>query len=81
MGKKELEGMHNEKKKSDAHAKGELNVIEVKQERKVNFYAKEIDVRKALLLRQPILVLVYKESYLSSNDLDPSLPSSFISLL
>ena len=33
--------MRNEKKKSDAHAKGELSVIEVKQERKANFYAKE----------------------------------------
>ena len=38
-------------------------------------------MRKALLLRQSTLVLVYKESYLSSNDLDPSLPSSFVSLL
>ena len=38
-------------------------------------------MRKALLLRQPILVLVYKESYLSSNDLDLSLPSTFMSLL
>ena len=28
--KEELEGMRNEKKKSDAHAKGELSVIEVK---------------------------------------------------
>ena len=73
--------MYNEKKKSDVHAKGELSVIEVKQERKANFYAKEKDVRKALLLRQPILVLICKESYLSSNDLDPSLPSSFVSLL
>ena len=73
--------MRNEKKKSDAHAKGELSVIEVKQERNANFYAKEKDVRKALLLRQPILVLVYKESYLSSNDLDLYLSSSFMSLL
>ena len=38
-------------------------------------------MRKALLLRQSTLVLVYKESYLSFNDLDPSLPSSFVSLL
>ena len=28
--KGELEGMHNEKKKSDVHAKGELSEIEVK---------------------------------------------------
>ena len=62
--------MRNEKKKSDARAKGELSEIKVKQERKVSFYAKEKDVRKALLLRQSILVLIYKESYLSSNDLD-----------
>ena len=38
-------------------------------------------MRKALLLRQPIRILICKESYLSSNDLDPSLPSSFVSLL
>ena len=54
--KGEDEGMHNDKKKSDAHAKGELSKIEVKQER--SFYAKEKDMRKALLLRQPILVLI-----------------------
>ena len=36
---------------------------------------------KALLLKQPIFVLIYKESYLSSNDLDLSLPSTFMSLL
>ena len=53
----------------------------MKQERKASFYAKEKDVRKALLLRQSTLVLVYNESYLSSNDLDPSLPSFFVSLL
>ena len=73
--------MHNEKKKSDAHVKGELSVIVEKQERKASYYVKEKDVRKALLLRQPILVLVYKESYLSSNDLDLYLSSSFMSLL
>ena len=28
--KGELEGMHNEKKKSDVHAKGELSVIQIK---------------------------------------------------
>ena len=54
--KGELEGMCNEKKKSDVHVKRELSEIEVKQERKANFYAKEKDIRKALLLRQPILV-------------------------
>ena len=32
----ELEGMRNEKKKSDAHVKGELSTIEVKQERKAS---------------------------------------------
>lgn len=73
--------MHNEKK-SEAHAKGELSVTRVeKQERKASFYAKGKDVRKALLLKQSILMLVYKESCLSTNDLDPSLPSSFVSLL
>ena len=81
MEKGELEGMCNEKKKSDVHVKRELSEIEVKQERKANFYAeKKKDIRKALLLRQPILILVYKESYLSSNDVDPSFPSSFVSL-
>ena len=63
MEKGELEGMRNEKKKSDAHAKGELSEIEVKQERKISFYEKEKEVRKALLLRPSTLVLVYNDSY------------------
>ena len=37
--KGELEGMRNEKKR-DAHAKGELSEIEVKQERKSKFLCK-----------------------------------------
>ena len=51
MEKGEFEGMRNKKKKSGAHVKGELSKIEVKQEKKASFYAKEKDGRKALLLR------------------------------
>jgi len=45
------------------------------------FYAKPSDVRVAYFTKQSVLVFVYKEACLSSNSLDPSLPSSVSSLL
>ena len=79
--KGEKEGMRK-KNECDAHAKGELSVQRVeRKEVKGNFYAREGEVRKALLTRQPLLVLLYKGAYLSTNPNLSSLPSSFQTLL
>ena len=57
------------------------STIERKIGRKTNFYAKASDVKKALFLNQPMIVLMYKKEFLNTNQLDASLPSSIVSLL
>ena len=49
-------------------------------ERKTNFYARASEVKRALFLNKPMIVLLYKEA-LFNNQLDTSLPSSIVSLL
>ncbi|KAA3484215.1 Transposon Ty3-I Gag-Pol polyprotein [Gossypium australe] len=49
-----------------------------KQKRK----AKRVrEIRKSLLLKHPLLVLMYKGSMFSTSDLNDTLPSSIMSLL
>ena len=59
----------------------EDSAIERKSERKKNFYAKVSEVKRAMLSNQPMIVLLYKEAFLNTNELDSSLPSSIVSLL
>ncbi|KAG8497231.1 hypothetical protein CXB51_008425 [Gossypium anomalum] len=54
---------------------------EEKTSAKMSVYAKGSDIRKSFMLRQPILVLMYKESYLNTNELDAAVPSSVVSIL
>ena len=67
------EKIEREKNKFDS-------VIERKAERKINFYAKVSGIKKALFLNQPMIVLMYKEVFLNTNQLDASLPSSIVFL-
>ena len=57
------------------------STIERKVEKKTNFYAKTSEIKKTMFLNQPMIVLLYKETYLNTNKLDTSLPSSVVSLL
>ena len=50
-------------------------------ERKTNFYARASEVKRALFLNKPMIVLLYKEALFNTNQLDTSLPSSIVSLL
>ena len=52
-----------------------------KIERKTNFYAKVSEVKRALFLNKPMIVLLYKETLFNTDQLDTSLPSSIVSLL
>ena len=52
-----------------------------KIERKTNFYAKASEVKRALFLNKPLIVLLYKEALFNTDQLDTSLPSSIVSLL
>jgi hypothetical protein len=61
--------------------KKEREPAERKGKTKMSFYAKESEVRRAFLADQPIIFLVYKESYLNLDETNQSLPSLAISLL
>ena len=47
----------------------------------MSFYAKESDMRRAYFSQMPMILLMYKEAYFATNELDNYLPSVFISLL
>ena len=51
------------------------------KKKQVSFYAKASDVKSAFYANQPIFVLLYKEAYFNTNELDESLPSVVVSLL
>ena len=48
---------------------------------KLSFYAKENEVRRAFMADQAMVLLVFKESYLNTNETNQSLPSMVVSLL
>ena len=76
--KKRREKKSEQKKESDKKQVTE-NLRE--NERKTNFYARASEVKKALFLNKPTIVLFYKEALFNTNQLDTSLPSSIVSLL
>lgn len=73
----------SEKRESRENQSGkkENSVLGEAKEKRVNFYAKEREVKSALKADRPMILFVYKEAYLSISDLDSSLPSVAISLL
>ncbi|KAA3483331.1 Retrovirus-related Pol polyprotein from transposon 17.6 [Gossypium australe] len=89
---KEKEKSESSKGKKIEKKKGKVKKESEKNERKetveketdyekMNVFAKSSDVRKAFLMRQLILVLMYKENLLNTNDFSENLPSSMMSLL
>ena len=55
--------------------------LKLNDERKTNYYAKASEVKRALFLNKPMIILLYKEALFNTNQLDTSLPSSIVSLL
>ncbi|XP_048627106.1 uncharacterized protein LOC125595265, partial [Brassica napus] len=49
--------------------------------KQLNFYAKSGDVKRSLCSNLPILLLIYKESLLTTTDIAPKYPSELVSLL
>ena len=47
----------------------------------MSIYARESEIKRNLLARKPMIVLLYKEAFLNTNELDSSLPSVVVSLL
>ena len=64
----------------NGQSKGRENKAEI-NERNMSVYAKMSDVKEALTLRQSILVLMYKEILLISNEITQNLPSVVVDLL
>ena len=82
--KKESENLSEEKgdaEKIEREKKRADSAKERKIERKTNFYAKASEIKRAMFLNQPMIVLLYKETFLNTNEIDPALPSSVVSLL
>jgi hypothetical protein len=52
-----------------------------KREETVNCIAKKSEIKRALISHQPLIVLMYKEAFLCTNDLVGALPSDTDSLL
>ena len=61
-------------------SKCDENCVE-KLKKQPNFYAREGEVRSAFFTNKPMILLVYKEAYFNTNDLDHIVPSVAISLL
>jgi hypothetical protein len=72
-GKDEGTESENEKKERES--------AERKGKTKVSFYARESEVKRAFFADRPIILLVYKESYLNLDETNKSLPSLAVSLL
>jgi hypothetical protein len=60
--------------------KGDENCVE-KLKKQPNFFAREGEVRSVFFTNKPMILLVYKEAYFNTNDLDHIMPSVAISLL
>ena len=73
----ESEGKKREEKKVRKSAE---NCVE-KQKKQPNFYARKGEGRSAYFTNKPMILLVYRESYFNTNDLDHIMHSVVVSLL
>lgn len=74
-----------QKKKSQRSGKieksGEEKNAEGKKKKKVSAFSQKSETKSALMARQELLVLMYKDLYFSTNDLDSILLNVVVSLL
>jgi len=52
-----------------------------KLKKQPNFYAKGAQIRSVFFTNKPMILLVYKEAYFNTNDLDSAIPSMAVSLI
>jgi ribonuclease D len=79
--KENREVLENKEKRVAPREKKETEPVKRKGKVKMSFYAKESEVKRAFLADQPMIFLVYKESYLNLDETNQSLPSLVVSLL
>jgi hypothetical protein len=78
-------------RKAEIQEKGEKNIDQSEKERVfqpvrareeiLNCIAKKSEIKRALISHQPLIILMYKEALLCTNDLVGALPSNIVSLL
>ncbi|GKV11028.1 hypothetical protein SLEP1_g22317 [Rubroshorea leprosula] len=78
----ELEGTKKKEKTAEKESKKreKIESVENKERKSVSVYAKESDVKAAFFANQPMFVLLYKDAYFNTNELNDSLPSVVKSL-
>jgi hypothetical protein len=79
------------KKRSSKRKKERKTLIRVKKKEdfghseskrgKIQLHCKKSEIKRALFSHQPLIVLMYKEALLYTNDLSGALPSDIVSLL
>ena len=81
--KKEKESENKKEVENNEREKAKKNIaIERKSKRKQkNFYARASEIKRAFFLHQLMILLLYKEAFLNTNELDPTLHNSIVSLL
>jgi hypothetical protein len=80
--KRKSEKEIEQKRKSESeNEKKERESAERKGKTKVGFYTRVSEVKRAFFADRPMILLVYKESYLNLDETNKSLPSLAISLL
>ena len=79
--KESREVAESKEKRVEPREKKERESSERKGKAKVSFYARESEVKRAFFADRPMIFLVYKESYLTLDETNQSLPSLAVSLL
>ena len=78
--KKRKSEVETSRKNESEKSKSEKESVERKGKTKMSFYAKESEVRKAFIADQPMIFMVYKESYPTNDETNQSPPSLDVSL-
>jgi hypothetical protein len=68
---------NREAEKNEREKENQSSALERKQK---NFYAKVSEIKQEMFSKQSMIVLLYKEALLNTNELDLALPSSIVSL-
>ena len=79
--KKRKSEAETSRKNESEKKKSEKELLEIEGKTKMSFYAKESEVRKAFISNQPMIFMVYKESYPSNDETNQSPLSLAVSLL
>ncbi|XP_038978204.1 uncharacterized protein LOC120108619 [Phoenix dactylifera] len=83
---RECKKREGESERKNANERSEIesrekSIQKKEKSKKMSVFAEKNEVKSVMFSRQQLLVLMYKDVYLSTNDLNPSLPSVVVTLL